>query len=151
MVTYPERCELVVDISYLPGNVDADGTGRAVEREVEAWIAAAAAADPWLAEHPPRFEWTVDVVPAEIPPDHPAVTMALGLGAQLGRPGRISGLDSWHDAATFGRLGGTPSFSYGPGGMMTAHAVDEYVPVDDLVDLAVAAALLAMRWCGVVE
>lgn len=151
MVTYPERCELVVDITYLPTHVDAEGTGRAVEREVMEWINAAAAADPWLAEHPPRFEWTVDVVPAEIPADHPAVAMALALGAHLGRPGRISALDSWHDAATFTRLGGTPSFSYGPGGMMTAHAVDEYVPVADLVDLATAAALLAMRWCGVVE
>ncbi len=149
MVTYPERCELVVDITYLPAHVDAEGTGRAVEREVMEWVAAAAAADPWLADHPPRFEWTVDVVPAEIPSDHPVVTMALGLGAQLGRSGRISALDSWHDAATFTRLGGTPSFSYGPGGIMTAHAVDEYVPVDDLVDLAAAAALLAMRWCGV--
>ncbi|MHB9113335.1 MAG: M20 family metallopeptidase [Thermoleophilia bacterium] len=149
MVTYPERCELVVDISYLPTHVDADGTGRAVEREVAEWIAAAAAADPWLAAHPPRFEWTVDVVPAEIPADHPAVTMALELGAGLGRPGAISALDSWHDAATFTRYANTPSFSYGPGGMMTAHAVDEYVPVEDLVDLAAAAALLAMRWCGV--
>jgi len=35
--------------------------------------------------------------------------------------------------------------------MHTAHAVDEYVPVEDLVDLAAAAALTAMRWCGVVD
>lgn len=149
MVTYPERCELVVDVTYLPTHVDAEGTGRAVEREVVEWITAATAADPWLAAHPPRFEWSVDVVPAEIPADHPAVTTALGIGAALGRSGRISALDSWHDAATFTRLGSTPSFSYGPGGIMTAHAVDEHVPVDDLVDLAAAAALLAMRWCGV--
>ena len=151
MVTYPERCEMVVDISYLPTHVDAAGTGRAVELEVMEWIQAAAAADPWLARHSPRFHWTVDVVPAEIAADHPLVTLALGAGSVLGRPGKISGLDSWHDAATFTRWGHTPSFSFGPGGMHTAHAVDEYVPVEDLVDLAAAAALTAMRWCGVVD
>ena len=149
MVTYPERCELVVDITYLPGHVDAQGSGRAVEREVTDWILAATAADPWLALHPPRFEWTVDVVPAEIPVDHPLVELSLGIGGLLGRPGTVSALDSWHDAATFTRWAQTPSFSYGPGGMMTAHAVDEYVPVDDLVELAAATALTAMRWCGV--
>jgi len=34
---------------------------------------------------------------------------------------------------------------------MTAHTVDEYVPVEDLIDLAAATAITAMRWCGVVE
>src|SRR5660398_239236 len=63
------------------------------------------ATDPWLSEHPPRFQWSVDVVPSEIPRDHPRVTLALSLGETLGRPGKIGALDSWHDAATFTRLG----------------------------------------------
>jgi len=113
IVTYPERCEMAVDISYLmavditylPNHVDADGTGRAVEEEVTGWITAATATDPWLSEHPPRFQWSVDVVPSEIPRDHPLVTLALSLGETLGRPGKIGALDSWHDAATFTRLG----------------------------------------------
>lgn len=149
MVTYPERCEMVADITYLPAHVDEDGTGRSVEREVTEWITAATATDPWLARHPPHFHWTVDVVPAEIPADHPLVALALSLATHLGRPGRVSGLDSWHDAATFTRWGHTPSFSFGPRGIMTAHAVDEYVPTDDLVDLAAMVALTAVRWCGI--
>ena len=79
------------------------------------------------------------------PRDHPLVTLALSLGETLGRPGKIGALDSWHDAATFTRWADTPSFSFGPGGMMTAHTVDEYVPVDDLIDLAAATAITAMR------
>ena len=38
--------------------------------------------------------------------------------------------------------------SFGPGNIAQAHTIDEYVPVDDLVDHAAAVAL-ALRWCGV--
>ena len=74
--------------------------------------------------------------------------LALQTAAELGRTGRISALDSWHDAATFTRFG-TPTVSFGPGGFETAHRENEYVPVQDLVDHACAVALIALRFCGV--
>ena len=148
-VTYPESCTLCFDITYLPGRLDAEGTGKAVEAEVTAWIERAVAADPWFAEHPPEMRWGVDVVPAEMPADHPLAVAALNAGAALGRPGRAAGLDSWHDAATFTRRGGTPTFSYGADGLATAHTVDEWIAADELVDAAAIYALAAMRWCGV--
>ena len=55
-VTYPASCSLTCEVMYLPGNADGDGWGREVEAEIEAWIATAAAADPWLALHPPVIE-----------------------------------------------------------------------------------------------
>ena len=69
------------------------------------------------------------MVPAEIPGDHPLVELALGVAGTFGRAGRVAGLDSWHDAASFTR-GGTPCFSFGPDGIGSAHAVDESVTVD---------------------
>jgi acetylornithine deacetylase len=62
----------------------------------------------------------------------------------------VAALQGWHDAATFTRFG-TPTISYGPSGLSNdgetmAHAIDEYVPVDDLVATAQALALIAMRW-----
>ncbi len=148
-VTYPEACTICFDITYLPGRLDADGTGKAVEEEVAAWLERAAAADPWFAEHPLEIRWSVDVVPAEMPPDHPLAVATLEAGAGLGRPGRAAGLDSWHDAATFTRRGGTPTFSYGADGLATAHTIDEWIAADELVDAAAIYALAAMRWCGV--
>jgi acetylornithine deacetylase/succinyl-diaminopimelate desuccinylase-like protein len=38
-------------------------------------------------------------------------------------------------------------FSFGPGGFGTAHALDERVSIDDLVDHSAATALVAMRFC----
>ena len=148
-VTYPESCVITCDLDYLPVSVDEAGTGRPAQREVEEWVGAVAAADPWLAENPPTWKWIDDCPPAEVPADHGIVTGALQAAADLGRQGRVTGLDSWHDAATYTLLSGTPTISFGPGQLLIAHSVDEYVPVDDLVDHAAALALLLMRWCGV--
>ena len=149
-VTYPAECEVVSEIMYLPQHLDADGTGRTIEREVQERIDRAAAADPWLAEHPLEWFWDGDVPPGEIPADHPLVGLVLEAAAGLGRPGRCDGFDSWHDAATFSQAG-TPTLSFGPGGADSIHAVNEYTPVQDLLDVAAIIALTTMRWCGVAD
>ena len=148
MVTIPASCDVTADIMYLPQHVDAEGTGKAVEAEVIDRLTQAVAGDPWFAEHPLTFTWTDDVVPAEMPADHPLVTTALGCAGALGHGGKPAGLNSWHDAATFTRAG-TPTFSFGPDGIETAHAVNERVSVGGLVDFSAAVALTVMRWCGV--
>ena len=147
-VTYPSEAVLTCEVTYLPTQVDADGTGKRVEREIHEAIAAAASGDPWLAEHPLRWVWDGDVVPAEIPADHPLVGLTMRAAADLGRAGTIDGFESWHDGATFIRAG-TPTLCFGPGDRGALHRLDEFAPVDDLVDHAAAVALIVMRWCGV--
>jgi acetylornithine deacetylase len=147
MVTIPGSCAVTADCTYLPRHVDAEGSGKAVEAEIVARLTEAVAGDPWFKEHPLEFKWSDDVVPAEMPAGHPLVTTALGCAAALGHQGKPAGLNSWHDAATFTR-GGTPTFSFGPPGIETAHAVDERVPVGGLVDFGAAIALTLLRWCG---
>ena len=147
MVMYPADCSLTVDVTYLPGHVDARGSGAGVGREVMDAVAAACSVDPWTREHPPTWEFLCDTVPAEVPSTHAIAQLALAVGADVGREGRIGGLDSWHDAATYS-LAGIPTVSFGPGGLMSAHRADEYVPVADLVDYSCAAALAMMRFCG---
>jgi acetylornithine deacetylase len=148
-VTYPASCRLVCEVIYPPGQVGEDGTARALEREITETIESAVRVDPWLREHPLRWFWDCDVVPAEVDPAHPIVTAAMGAGAAVGRAGRITGFDSWHDGATFTRAG-TPTVCFGPGPAHTLHTIDEWATIDDLIDFASAAALLTMRWCGVV-
>ena len=48
IVAVPARCRIEAHFEFLPEQADAAGWGSCVEREVEEWIAAAAAADPWL-------------------------------------------------------------------------------------------------------
>jgi acetylornithine deacetylase len=155
-VTYPASCELTVAVMYLPAQADERGWGSNVRREVQQWlIERSAARDGWLAEHPPEIEWWPNgVMPLEIDPAEPIVEVVAGAGADVGRPGSLSGLDSWYDGATLTKLAGIPSIGYGPpgfdpDGVTLAHMVDEYVPVDGLVACAQALAVAAMRFCGV--
>jgi acetylornithine deacetylase len=147
-VTYPASCRLTCGVLFVPAQADADGWGSAVEAEVAERLLGAAATDDWLAEHPPRISWSAGVMPMEISPDEPIVGAVLEATGDVGRQGRLAGLDSWYDGATFTVLGGTPAIAFGPSGFGTAHAIDEYVPVDDLVACAQALAVTAVRFCG---
>jgi len=40
---------------------------------------------------------------------------------------------------------------YGPGDVMQAHTIDEFVAVDQLITATKTLALTAMDWCGVTE
>jgi acetylornithine deacetylase len=145
VVNVPASCRLTYHVTYLPGHADADGWGTRIEAEIAERVARAAARDDWLAEHPPRIEWSVDIPPAEVDPGSPVVGLALGVAADLGHAGRATGFDSWTDMATFTRFGGTPTVSFGPPGIAQAHTVDESVAVDDLVATAQAYAVAALR------
>ncbi len=147
VVTYPSSCTLQSELMYLPSNADPDGWGSLVEREVTEWIQRRCAADAWLAEHPPLIEWSLDIPPYEVDPAHPLVTAMLDASAAVGEPSRIAGLDSWYDAASFTRFGGTPCIGWGPRDIAWAHTIDEYVPIDDLVRCAQGLAIAAIRYC----
>jgi acetylornithine deacetylase len=149
IVTYPESAEITCDFQYLPHMAGAAETGEGARKELESWISAASAADPWLSSHRPTLQWFSNCPPAEVPSGDAIVTTALEAGRDIGRSGRVAGLDSWHDAATYTLYGRTPTVSFGPGALEVAHAIDEFVPVQDLVEFTAAAALIAMRWCGV--
>jgi acetylornithine deacetylase len=154
-VTYPAQCELTVAVMYLPAQADPSGWGSAVRDEVERWIARETTRhDDWLAEKPPLITWWPNaVMPLEIPRTEPIVGTMLDATRDVGRPGRVGGLDSWYDGATLTKLAGIPSIGFGPPGFdpdgaSVAHTVDEFVPVDGLVDCAKALAVAAMRFCG---
>jgi acetylornithine deacetylase len=145
--SYADEARIDCHISYLPTHADADGYGREVEQEFTGWLHRYAAADPWLAEHPPEVSWSLDVPPSEVPPREPVVGVLQAVLADLGQPASLIGTGYWHDGASLTR-GGIPSVTFGPGEVAVAHAVDEHVPVDHLVTTAQALALAAMRFCG---
>jgi len=154
-VTYPAACDLTIAVMYVPRQADAAGWGAEIRREVEEWIARETAKDDWLAANPPTIEWWPNgVMPLEIAESEPIVGAMLGATEDVGRPGRLGGLDSWYDGATLTHLAGIPSIGYGPpgfdaDGLSVAHMVDEFVPVDGLVACAQGIAVAAMRFCGV--
>ena len=147
-VTVPASCSLTYHVAYLPAYADAEGWGSEVESEITDWVERACETDPWLAEHPPEITWAPEVPSSEVSPDEPVVKTLLSASSDLGRQGRVSGLENWHDGATFTRFAGTPSVCFGPGDVQVAHTIDEHVAVDELVTCAQALAVAALRFCG---
>ena len=150
IVSYPATATLRCHVQYAPGQADADGAGGAVMREIEERVLAAARADPWLQANPPAFAWHGDVPPSFCDPDVPISATTLDTMAALGLDSTIASRTTWFDGATFTRTG-TPTIAFGPGAIAQAHAVDEFVPVDELVRAAQVLALTAMRFCGTAE
>jgi acetylornithine deacetylase len=147
LVTHPSSCRLRCHVSFTPSQADERGLGGPVRHELEERVAAAAAQDPWLRANPPRVEWSAGVPTAEVPADHPIVETLRRSAADLGRTSRLSSRTTWYDGVTLTRSG-IPTVACGPGDIAQAHAVDEFVPVDDLVATAQCLALTALRFCG---
>jgi acetylornithine deacetylase len=144
--TVAGRAEIECRISYIPGEREND-----VKREVDDTIASAAAADPWLAAHPPVVEWfgwhgeawTQDE-------SHPLVQTVRGsVEAVTGAPASIAGKAAGMDTR-FAAYVGMPALSYGPNGA-NSHGCDEYVERDSITRCAKVLATSILRWCGVAD
>jgi acetylornithine deacetylase len=125
----------------------------AARRELERAVAAAAEADPWMREHPPRLEWwggTFD--PAGTPEDDPIVAaVAQSFGEATGAPAALEGMTYGADMRLLVNVGGIPTVLFGPGDVRVSHRPDEYVPVADIIACTRTLALTALRFCGCEE
>jgi acetylornithine deacetylase len=68
--------------------------------------------------------------------------------ATTNEPALVAGFVAVNDA-TFLNQAGIPTVTYGPGDLRVAHAVDENLPIADLVAATKTYAVLAAEWCGV--
>jgi acetylornithine deacetylase len=147
---FANRAELGYLIWYPPQEDAA-----AVAEEIERFVLDACRLDPWLAEHPPRFDWVNNWPPMSTPWEHELVqTMVRGHEAVSGRavPAPSPGTPVNFGAASDGSFledEGIPSVVYGPGDLKLAHCRDESVVLDEIPAAAKALAACVMEWCGV--
>ena len=142
----PTDCVISGALAFPPGE-----TLSAVRAEIEAAVAEAAAADPWLRDHPPRIDFVAGVTGAEVPLAHPlwSATATAILG-QTGVEPFMNPLHTGSDIRNPAVQQGIPCVGLGPlGGDLTQNGrTDEWVDVaDHLRAVAVTAALIA-EWCG---
>jgi len=147
----PERCDVVINATYLPANADERGYGSVPRSEIERAVAEAAGVDDWLAEHPPTWSWYTDYPPSEIDSASEIVATVRQVGAELGIDVRPEGIDTTYDGALLTLFADTPSPAFGPGALARAHAPNEWVGIDELVLSARLYARVIAAWCGLAE
>ena len=87
------------------------------------------------------------VEPSSMPADHPIVGLACDALRALGRDAVVRGAPFACDGYVFNRYSPSKGLILGPGGA-AAHAADEYVLIDDVLDLVGTYACLIAEWAG---
>jgi acetylornithine deacetylase len=145
---FPNRAEIQCVIWYPPQE-----PAEEVVAQIEDYVLAACRLDPWLAEHPPVFEWLMNWPPMETAWEHP-LTQAMvrgheaAIGATLRPPSPQNPVNfAAASDASFYEAAGIPAIVYGPGDLKIAHCLDEYVVVDELIAAAKALTAATLEWC----
>ena len=142
----PEYCLIEGCIEYVPGERSAD-----VVKSFEETVARACQGDEWMLEHPPRVEWFgLMYDPAETPSDSQLVESAIAAYEQaLGRRPVVNGFEAGTDMRLLANNFGVPGFIFGAGDIAMAHAPNEFVDVQALIENAKVLTLFMAQWCGV--
>jgi acetylornithine deacetylase len=140
----PEEAILKGSMGLMPYEDLADAKAQLVQQ-----IQRVAMDDPWLRQHSPEVAFDgMAAAGAEIPVDHPIVeTVQEAFRQVLGRPPVLSGRMGAADTRFLIRHGSTPTVIFGPGSTAQMHAMNEYVPVGNVVAATKVLALAILRWC----
>ncbi|WP_336885131.1 acetylornithine deacetylase [Caldalkalibacillus salinus] len=132
-----DECKLWVTVHFYP-----DESHQQVAQEVEDYIRQVAAADPWLREHPPTFEWggtsmiedKGEIFPSlDIDIEHPGVQSLMSAHQSVvGEAPKVGMSTSVTDGGWLGEAG-IPTVIYGPGEMREAHSVNESLSIAQLI------------------
>ena len=122
----------------------------AARQALEAAVAEACRADPWLRDHPVAVEWWGgQFAPGRTPTGSPLLAAVRRAHAAVSdRPQQTWGAPYGSDLRLLTGLGGMPTVHYGPGDAGLAHGPDEAVPLAEVRTAARALAVLALDHCG---
>lgn len=122
---------------------------RAAAAELERAVADVAATDPWLREHPPRVSWPGGrFASGRLPAGHPLADEVADAAVAVGHPRPSSGAAPYGSDLRLYAGEGVPTLQFGPGDVRLAHSTRESVPLDEVVGVARALAVLAARRLG---
>jgi acetylornithine deacetylase len=140
--TVPGWAEMECRISHTPGEET-----EAVKNQVHQAIYGAAQEDPWLRQHPPEITWFgLKADPWKQDADHPFVRKFQACTEKvLKTETEIRGFTASSDVR-FAKYVDMPALLFGARGG-NAHAVDEYVELNSLLNCTKILASFVLEWC----
>ncbi|MEK3719743.1 acetylornithine deacetylase [Paenibacillus sp. FSL H8-0034] len=145
-----DECRLWITVHFYPNE-----THEQVAQEIEEHIRLVAAGDVWLRDNPPEFTWggssmiedRGEIFPSlEVDPQHAAVRALMGAHERIlnSRP-VVDVSPTVTDGGWFGDAG-IPAAIYGPGDLGNAHAVNEQVSIQQVVDFTKVMLQFIYEW-----
>ncbi|MBU8906773.1 acetylornithine deacetylase [Desertibacillus haloalkaliphilus] len=146
-----DKCSLWITVHFYPDENHED-----IIKEIEEHVLNVAAADPWLREHPPTFDWGGQ----SMIEDRGEIFPSLAINNEW--PGlKTLASSHQHSTGTLPTIGmsptvtdggwlaeaGIPTVIYGPGDLQNAHAVNEHVPIDQLLQFTKVMIQFIYEWC----
>ncbi len=139
--------ELVVEgrFGVLPG----ESTDSA-RRAMTVALTRAADVDHWLKDHPPKLEWFEGQFESgQTALNSPIVQCVQNWHAAVfNKSAALQGVTYGSDLRLFTNHAQVPAVLYGPGNVLHAHTVDEYVELGEVFASTKALAYIITQWCG---
>jgi acetylornithine deacetylase len=142
--TVPETLIAEGRFGILPGeNISS------ARKEFESTIQNAAEKDNWLQNNLPIVEWFEGQFEStETNLDSPVIEQLKEAHNEIhDRDPEIHGVPYGSDLRFFTNDANMPGVLYGPGDVRVAHALNEFVPIDEVISVAKTIALTIIRWC----
>lgn len=147
-----DECKLWITVHFYP-----DEDVQAITAEIDAHIAAIAAADPWLRAHPPTISWggrsmvedKGEIFPSlDLDQDHPAFKqLTQAYEAVCREAPKVTMSQTVTDAGWFTPFQ-VPAVCFGPGDLAEAHSQNESADKAELVRFTKIMAGFILDWCN---
>jgi acetylornithine deacetylase len=141
----PEEAVLTGSMGLMPYEAIEDAKRQLLEH-----LRGVAKDDPWMRQHPPEVTFDgMAAEGAEIAADHPIVkTLSDAFQTVTGGRAVLGGRMGAADTRFLIRHGRTPTVIFGPGSTPQMHAMNEYVPADNVIVATKVLALTIHQWCN---
>ena len=123
----------------------------AVQQEIEATVQLASDADPWLREHPAQVQWLQGTSGVEVAEDSDIFqTVAGAIQGVKGVAPSVQSLHAGSEIRAPNHFKGIPTVGFGPlsGDNTQSGGTDEWVSVDDFINMVEVVANIMVDWCG---
>ncbi len=122
-----------------------------VQRELEAAVQQASDSDPWLKQHPAQLDWLQGISGVEVSEESPIYqTVAAAIHDVTAITPKVQSLHAASEIRTPILYSGIPTLGFGPlsGGNTQSGGTDEWVSVDDFINMVEVVAKVIVDWCG---
>ena len=145
----PDSCLVDFGIHYLPTDSDDEGLGSIVDAEIRELIRRYVCSDEEVERHPPDVELYQFGSAYDIGTEHSIIhVLEKHAHEQLGKKPVVRGCEYGSDARLLTHYADTPTVLFGPGSIARAHAINEYVELDQYYKSIEILAKTIVEWCG---